>query len=400
MHSDHPLEDARPNRARFQKTRHRGLSYRVLADGSRRYYGFVPGQGRVQLRSSGERDAVAEIGELRGKAAKGERVAPSSIRFADVAEDWLASKHRLRGWTLKQYRDALDLVLIPRFGRRKLGEIDATSIAKLIRDLETKGLNAVDPKRPVRPLAASTISNYMKPLSGTLGYAVRRGMLSSNPYLTLTSDDRPDSDEGRRSAYEWEQEEIDALLVAADARASKREAQYDYSMLVRCAIFTGLRLGELLGLQWRDIDFDAGVLHVRRQWSRMGDFAPPKTKKGVRRVPLTAELVRALRGHRLASHYSQDEDVVFASRSGSPLSHRNVQRRGFEPARDEAGLPSTLTFHSLRHAFASVAASRGVPVTVLSEVMGHSDVGVTQSVYIHLFGRVKAEDAFRAAMSG
>lgn len=81
------------------------------------------------------------------------------------------------------------------------------------------------------------------------------------------------------------------------------------------------------------------------------------------------------------------------------MSHRNVQRRGFEPARDEAGLKPTLTFHSLRHAFASIAASRGVPVTVLSEIMGHSDVGVTQRVYVHLYDRAKAEDAFRAAMS-
>jgi integrase len=90
---------------------------------------------------------------------------------------------------------------------------------------------------------------------------------------------------------------------------------------------------------------------------------------------------------------------VFASRQGTPLRHRNVQRRGFQAARDKAGLPEHLTFHSLRHAFASYAAHRGVPINVLSDVMGHSTMGVTQRVYVHLYDREQAEDAFRAAMS-
>ena len=117
-------------------------------------------------------------------------------------------------------------------------------------------------------------------------------------------------------------------------------------------------------------------------------------------MPLAPDLVSQLRHQRLSSKHSQDGDFVFASRTGGPLMHRNVQRRGFETARDLAGIPATVTFHDLRHAFASIAAHRGVPVAVLSEVMGHRDVGVTQGVYMHLYNRDAAEDAFRAAMSG
>jgi integrase len=388
------------DRHRYHKTRYRGLSHRFLADGSRRYYGYVPGQGRLPLPGTGEREALAAYGELRGKAARGEKIAPANVRFRDIAEEWLASKRRLRGWTRKSYRASLDLVLLPRFGHRKLGEIDASAIARLIRDLETKGLYAIDPKRPRRPLSASSIENYMRPLSGALAFAVRRGLLGSNPYLALTRDDRPDASLGRREVYEWSQEEIGALLQAAEARAEKIEARYDYSTLIRTAVFTGLRLGELLGLQWQDIDFENSVLHVRRQWTRMRELAPPKTKKGVRRVPLSADMVALLRRHRVASERSQDNDFVFASRNGGPLSHRNVQRRGFEPARDLAGLPDQVTFHDLRHAFASIAASRGVQIHVLSEVMGHSNIGVTQQVYVHLYDRAKAEASFRTAMAG
>jgi integrase len=189
-------------------------------------------------------------------------------------------------------------------------------------------------------------------------------------------------------------------MEASEEIARRRESQYDYSPLIRAAIRFGLRLGELLGLQWQDIDFEARVLHVRRQYTRVRELSAPKTAKALRRVPLSSEDVAFLRRHKLASRFSRDEDFVFPSLAGGPLGHRNVQRRGFEPARDLAELPKEVTFHDLRHAFASIAAHRGVPVNVLSEVMGHSHVGVTQRVYVHLYGRQAAEDAFREAMSG
>jgi integrase len=159
-------------------------------------------------------------------------------------------------------------------------------------------------------------------------------------------------------------------------------------------------LGELLGLQWKDINLGEGVLNVQRQYSRTGELAEPKTPKALRRVPLSSDMVAFLKKHQLASRFSKNDDFVFASKAGGPLSHRNVQRRGFEAARDLAELPTELTFHDLRHAFASIAAHRGVPMDVLSEVMGHTNIGVTQKVYIHLYGREEAEAAFRAAMGG
>jgi integrase len=386
------------DRSKYNQTGVTGLEFRWRADGSKTFYGFVPSRGRMKLNSRKQREARAELNELLGRAAKGETVAPVNKRFKDVAEEWLASKRKLRPWTRGSYRAALDLVLIPRFGHLKIGTVSTSLIASLIRDLEAKGLNAIDCKRPVRPLSQAAIDNYLKPLSGTLRFAASKGLVATNAYLALTSDERPDTETGRRATYEWSDDEILAVLEAAEIRGRAPESQYDYSPLIRIAIHTGLRLGELLGLKWDDIDFDGGILHVRQQWARVGELAPPKTKKGIRRVPLSADLVAYLRKYKLASKFSQDSDFVFASKSGAPLAHRNVQRRAWEPVRKLAALPDDVTFHDLRHAFASIAASRGVPVTVLSGIMGHSDVGVTQRVYIHLFGREHAEEAFRKAM--
>jgi integrase len=170
---------------------------------------------------------------------------------------------------------------------------------------------------------------------------------------------------------------------------------------------TGLRLGELLGLRWQDVDGD--VLHVRQQWTKAETLEEPKTKHGRRRVPLSQDVADSFAALRFAATYPGDEFPVFAMVNGQHLAHRTVQRgfdRAREVAREVLGKPNAYThddgrpvsFHDLRHAFASKAASRGVPVGTLSTIMGHADVGVTQSVYIHLYGREQAEQDYREAM--
>lgn len=146
---------------------------------------------------------------------------------------------------------------------------------------------------------------------------------------------------------------------------------------------------------------------MERQWTKYGELTPPKTKNGIRRIPLTPEFVRYLKAYRLRSAHSQDDDPVFTalgrggSRNGggTRLSHRNVQRRAWEPIRKALGLPEKVTFHQLRHAFASRAHARGVTLQDLSMVMGHSSTAVTAMVYVHLYGRNEMEERFRQAMA-
>ncbi len=110
-------------------------------------------------------------------------------------------------------------------------------------------------------------------------------------------------------------------------------------------------------------------------------------------------LCACVRGvHKLRSRFSADEDPVFASRNGGYLSHRNVTGRGFEPARDHAEIEG-VSFHSMRHAFASRMISRGITSTVLSSVMGHESSAITERIYIHLFDKQRTDEAVRQAMS-
>jgi integrase len=151
-------------------------------------------------------------------------------------------------------------------------------------------------------------------------------------------------------------------------------------------------------LQWQDVDLHEGVLYVRRQWTRMGVYGPTKTPAGVRRLPLSADMIKFLTAHKLRGEYSKDDDPVFASRKGTPLGHRNVTGRGFEPAATLAGIKG-VTFHDMRDAFASRMIARGIQLVALSKLMGHEDARITLSRYAHLYDRERTDEAVRNAMA-
>jgi integrase len=366
------------------KTRYKGITFRVLKDGSRRY-GYYHAGTHINV-VGGEKDALAAQAKARDKAARGEApVAPSKATFGDVAEQWIESKRKLRAYTRKGYRDALDRILIPRLGQKKIGAITVEHVAALIRDLEREGLSS------------STITNYLKPLNGTMTYALRRGLIGVNPCALLTADDRPREKESK-PVHVWSDEELAALIESAESHAKQVAARYDYSALLRLASDTGLRLGELLGLRWEDFDREARVLHVRRQWTREAVYGPTKTNAGQRRIPISDQVVKFLTELRLRSDYSNDGDPVFASRKGTPLGHRNVTARGFEPAAKLAGI-ERVTFHDVRHAFASRMIARGISSTVLAKVMGHESSAITERIYVHLFDAVRTDEDVREAMA-
>jgi integrase len=146
-------------------------------------------------------------------------------------------------------------------------------------------------------------------------------------------------------------QQVRSLLAAS--RGDKLHAFYVL------AVTTGARNGELLALQWRDVDLDAGTLQIR----------------------LTGFAVAALREHRLATARQRISEWVFTSRAGTPLSVHNVHNRSWKPLLRRAGLPSSTRMHDLRHTCATLLLGRGVPVKVVSEMLGHGDVAITLGVY-------------------
>lgn len=192
------------------------------------------------------------------------------------------------------------------------------------------------------------------------------------------------------------------VLTPEQARTFLETARNDrLEALYRVALSLGLRRGEALGLRWEDIDFEQRTLRVSFALQALKEkltLVEPKTMTSRRTIPLPFALVSALRAHYarqlqerlLAGDRWQEHGLVFPTSIGTPMHAGNLVR-SFHALLKRAGLPS-IRFHDLRHSCASLLAAQGVPARVAMEILGHSDIRVTQNIYTHVF-----DDAKRAA---
>jgi integrase len=226
------------------------------------------------------------------------------------------------------------------------------------------------------------VAGALVPLGRVL--ALRRGQISDNPLRRLDQSERPRIH--RREQRVLDHDQITKLLDACLLR---------YRPILATALYTGMRLSELLGLTWHDIDFATGVIHVRCQLSRARVNKPAgrvrlKTKAAVRDIPLLPQLAALLKRHKLASPHSAERDYVFTTRLGTPLGYRNVERRGLTRAATKAGLQeegrARLRVHDLRHTFAShLILDLKLDVAQVSRILGHARPSITLDTYTHLF---------------
>jgi integrase len=139
----------------------------------------------------------------------------------------------------------------------------------------------------------------------------------------------------------------------------------------------------LTGLKWSDIDPEAGTLKVNRS-AYNGVVSAPKTSAGRRAIRLSGLAVAALREHRLAAARRRISGWVFCSNAGTPPNAHNLHNRSWKPLLERAGLPRSVRFHDLRHTCATLLLSRGVPVKVVSDMLGHASVIDTPDTYSHV----------------
>jgi integrase len=173
-------------------------------------------------------------------------------------------------------------------------------------------------------------------------------------------------------------------LTQQQLRALLETARNDklYALWV-LACTTGMRNGELLAVQWRDIDLEAGTLQVKRTVFG-GKVSPPKTASGRRTIRLSKLAIAALRKYSDSVADRHTSEWVFSSRAGTPISVHNLHNRSWKPLLERAGLPAGTRMHDLSHSAATLLLSKGVAVKVVSEMLGHADVSTTLSIYAHV----------------
>lgn len=299
---------------------------------------------------------------------------PENLSVAEYLERWLDDSVRdnVTHRTESNYRLMVRRHIVPAFGHVKLARLTPARIQGLYRHLQDEGLHA-------------TARYVHSTLHRALGQAMRWGMVDRNPAALVTP---PRQEKSEVTALT--REETEKLLRAARESGDRLEALYVL------AIHTGMRQGELLGLRWSDIDLRGPEpsLRVARQLQRARGgggfvFTSTKTKKG-RHVALGPTVVAALRRHWTGQAQEKlaagplygDQDLVFASLSGTPLEASNMVRRSFKPLLRRAGLPH-VRFHDLRHTCATLLFGAGRHPKDVQLLLGHANVSMTLDTYSH-----------------
>lgn len=337
--------------------------------------GYDPETGRPKRRTVYGRtrqEAAEKLARIMADAQQGLLADPARETLAEYLQRWLdtVQRPRVRPNTLAQYEALIRRHIAPALGRLRVDRVSPAHLQQFYAEKLQAGLSP------------STVRTMHAILHKALGQAVKWGMLSRNPADHV---DRP-----RVPRQEFK------VLTPAQVQAFLAAARSDrlFALFV-VAVTTGMRLGELLGLTWEDVNLNSGELHVRRQlvWVRntQPTLAEPKTDSGRRTIVLPPVAVAALREHRrrqlqerlLAGPAWQDRwNLVFTTPLGTPINPANLRNRTFYPLLEKAGLPR-VRFHDLRHTVASLLLAAGTNVKAVQEQLGHSTARMTLDVYAH-----------------
>ena len=334
---------------------------------------YVNHNGRRKAKKAGDRSTAVRVAQaIRERIARSEFSLPlvgGDQTLGAFAGQWLAGlRGSLKGSTVAFYESNLSRHVLRVLGGRPVASIKREDCLSLIADLRSRGLKL------------NTIKGIVRTLSAVLSEAVESGLLNANPALKLGKYLRQ-GDEPEPEIQPLSRDEVRHLLAVAD------EFFPGWYTFLLCAVRTGMRQGELLGLHWSDVDLSGGFLMVRRNLVR-GVLTTPKTRKGRRRVDLSRQLVDSLSTHyrlireRCLVEGCEMSDWVFPSSAGTALDEANV-RHMFYRILSKAKL-RRIRFHDLRHTYASLLIQQEESLAYVQEQLGHSSISVTVDVYGHL----------------
>jgi integrase len=329
--------------------------------------------GRVRDRRGHHRrvtgTTIAEVKErmaaIRTDAARGEQNSRSSLTFQQYAESWIETydgrtSRGIRPETVADYKRNLERHAYPFLGGMRLAEIEPHDIRALMAAIERTGV------------APNTVRIAMAPVKALLASAVEDRVLRWNPAsgVRLKTTRRLAGGEDVKALTE---DELAALITATPER---------WRLLVEFLAQTGLRIGEAIALEWRDVDFGQRRVRVERRLYR-GRLDEPKSRYGRRRVPLTADVTRRLWEQRKTAASAADCGLVFPGREGGYLDRNTMSQTWLKKSAAAAGVPWA-GFHTLRHTCATLLFRHGLNAGQVQLWLGHHSPAFTLATYVHL----------------
>ena len=338
-----------------------------------------------------KKDAEVELAKFVTEVQNGLVIDGKSLKFSEFTEIWKRDygSKELAPSTYKRYCRMLETRLLPYFGHFYINKIKPTDIMKFYDLLEKdtqlvrkQGNNGAKTKKP---LSGKTILDHHRLLRAMLHKAVYWQLIVSNPAERVQS---PKARKPKRKSYDDEQTKI---LLENLEQLSIEDTKYKVAIIL--TVFTGVRLGELMGLEWQDVDFKNGIISINRSSQYLADMGVftkvPKTESSIREIAIPEFIISLLEEYKLwyeeqKSIYGElwtNSDRLFVQADGKPM-HPSTISKWFVKYVGQIGLP-VINFHGLRHTNASLLVAQNIDIAVISARLGHAQISTTLDFYVH-----------------
>jgi integrase len=321
-------------------------------------------------------EVLEKMSEVQQRVGNGLIAEPSKMFFAEWIDIWLNEYMRppiIRPTTWESYEAQVRKHIKPALGHLRLNELRTDHLQKLYNDKHSSGLSA------------RSVKYIHTVIHGALNQARDEGKILRNPaeHVKVPKQDK-------KEIQYFDTEAVGKFLNAAHGT--------DYFPAYYLELATGLRRGELLGLRWKDVDLESGTVTVNQGLVRTKQgliFQKPKTKLANRTISIPVEVVGVLKMYQSRWKVMKDDagegwhnnDLLFCSKLGKPLDPRSFTHH-FERLLKKAGLPK-ITFHGLRHTYATMNLQEGVDIKTTQENLGHHSASFTLDVYSSVTDKMK-----------
>lgn len=311
------------------------------------------------------------------KKCQGATALNENMRFSELCE-WYFDNYapsKLKEVTIYNYQSTVKHHIAPTFGNVKLKDITTARLSEFFKTV---------------PLAPGSQRKVYIILSSIMTCAVKQGFILQNPCKNAIL---PKA--APREAEYLTAEQAKALL-------SMLSEYSQFNTIVKLLIYTGMRAGECLALRWEDIDFENCIISIRHtltEVERKRFLTVPKTKSSIRSIKVSQNIIDLLKVHRAEKvkdnlklgELCEHSEMVFTDPLGRYLSRNNTNAQ-FKRIVKNTDFPN-VSLHSLRHCNATLLINAGVPLKIVSEHLGHCDIGVTANIYAHILESSKAKAA-------
>jgi len=338
-----------------------------------------------------KKDAKIELAKFVADVQNGMVVEGKALKFSEFTEIWKRDygSKELAPSTYKRYIRMLETRILPYFGHFYVNKIKPTDIMlfydQLSRDTQLVRKKGNNGAKTIKPLSSKTILEHHRLLRAMLHRAVYWQMIVSNPAERVQP---PKTMKPKRKYYDDDQSKI---LLSNLMQLGENQIKYKVAIIL--TIFTGFRLGELMGLEWDDINFNDGIVSVNRSSQYLADKGvftkTPKTESSIRDVAIPEFVISLLEEYKLwyeeqKSLYGDlwtNSNRLFVQADGKPM-HPSTISKWFVKYVGQIGLP-IINFHGLRHTNATLLIAQNIDVAVVAARLGHAQITTTYNFYVH-----------------